>query len=106
MKGFQITFFTQQDRRYHGKPLADWLVHLAKDMGMTGATLVAAAEGFGHARRIHSARFFDLADQPLEVTIIASEEDTARLLERLRSEGLDIFYAKTPVEFGHTGGNA
>lgn len=103
MKGFQTTFFLQQDRRHHGRPLADWLVHVAKDMGLLGATMVAAAEGFGHGGRIHSARFFDLADQPVEVTVVASVEDTARLLERLRSEGIDIFYAKTPVEFGNTG---
>ncbi|HYA75998.1 MAG TPA: DUF190 domain-containing protein, partial [Burkholderiaceae bacterium] len=48
MNGYQITFFTQQDRRHHGKPLADWLVHLAKDMDLRGATLIAASEGFGH----------------------------------------------------------
>ena len=24
MNGYQVTFFTQQDRRNHGLPLADW----------------------------------------------------------------------------------
>lgn len=55
MNGYQIMFFTQQDRRHHGKPLADWLVHLAQDMGLRGATLTAGSEGFGRHGRLHSA---------------------------------------------------
>ena len=27
MNGYQITFFAQRDRRHHGRPPADWLVH-------------------------------------------------------------------------------
>ena len=100
MKGFLITFFTQQDKRHHGKPLGDWLVHLAKEMGLPGATLIAASEGFGHYRRIHSAHFFELADQPQEIQMAVSEEDTGRLFARLKAEGVHMFYVKTPIEFG------
>ncbi|HYB49633.1 MAG TPA: DUF190 domain-containing protein [Burkholderiaceae bacterium] len=104
MNGYQITFFTQQDRRHHGKPLADWLVHLAKDMDLRGATLIAASEGFGHHGRIHSAHFFELADQPIEVVMAVTAEEATRLFARLRSEGVELFYVKTPVEFGTLGG--
>ncbi len=104
MNGYQITFFTQQDRRHHGKPLADWLVHLAKDMDLRGATLIAASEGFGHHGRIHSAHFFELADQPMEVVMAVTAEEATRLFARLRSEGVELFYVKTPVEFGTLGG--
>jgi PII-like signaling protein len=106
MKGYQITFFTQQDKRHHGKPVGDWLVQLAREMGLPGATLVAASEGFGHHRRIHSAHFFELADQPQEVQMVVSEEDTERLFARLRKENVHLFYVKTPVEFGTLSGNA
>jgi PII-like signaling protein len=103
LKGYQITFFTQQDKRHHGKPLGDWLVHLAKEMGLPGATLIAASEGFGHHRRIHSAHFFELADQPQEIQMAVSEEDTERLFARLKAEGVHLFYVKTPVQFGVLG---
>jgi uncharacterized protein len=103
MNGYQISFFTQQGRRHHGKPLADWLVHLAKEMGLHGATLIAAAEGFGHRGRIHSAHFFDLADQPLEVLMVVTEDESNRLFDRLQAEGVHLFYVKTPVEFGTLG---
>jgi len=105
MNGYQITFFTQQDRRHHGRPLADWLVRLAKEMDLHGATLIPASEGFGHHGRIHSAHFFELADQPLEVLMAVTADEAERLFERLKAEGVQLFYVKTPVEFGTLGGD-
>ena len=103
MNGYQITFFTQQDHRHKGKPVGEWLIHLAQELGLRGATLMAAGEGFGQHRRIHSAHFFELADQPLEVVMALSEEETSRLFERLKAEGAHLFYVKMAVEFGTLG---
>ncbi len=103
MNGFQITFFTQQDRRHHHKPMAEWLLLAARDLGLRGATVVAASEGYGKHRRIHSAHFFELADQPQEIVMAVSEEESQRLFEYLEKEGVHLFYAKTPVEFGVLG---
>jgi len=103
MNGYQITFFTQQDHRHKGKPIGDWLVHLARGLDLRGATLIACGEGFGHHRRIHSAHFFELADQPQEVVMAVTEEEAQRLFERLQAEGVHLFYVKTPVEFGILG---
>jgi PII-like signaling protein len=103
MHGYQITFFTQQDRHQEGRPLADWLVETARDLGVRGATALLAAEGFGHHRRIHSARFFELADQPVEVTMVASVEEAERLFAHLRQHHVHVFYARSPVEFGTVG---
>ena len=103
MNGYQITFFTQQDHRHKGKPIGDWLIHLTQDMGLRGATLIPGGEGFGHHRRIHSAHFFELADQPQEVVMAVTEDEAQRLFERLRAEGVHLFYVKAPVEFGTLG---
>ena len=103
MNGYQITFFTQQDKTHHGKPLGDWLIHLAKEMGLPGATMLSGVEGFGHHRRIHSARFFELADQPIEVVMAVSEDESERFFSRLRAKGVHLFYVKTPIEFGELG---
>ena len=104
MNGYQITFFTQQDHRHKGKPIGDWLVHLAQDMGLRGATLIPGGEGFGHHRRIHSVHFFELADQPQEVVMAVTAEEAEHLFARLEAEGVRLFYVKTPVEFGTLGG--
>ena len=103
MKGYQITFFTVQNQRHKGRPIGDWLVHIANEMGLGGATLIPASEGFGHHRRIHSAHFIELTDQPLEVVMILSAEESERLFERLNREGVRLFYAKTPAEYGMAG---
>lgn len=103
MKGYQITFFTIEDHRHKGKPVGDWLVDVAKKMGLRGATRFKAAEGFGRHGRIHSAHFFELTDQPVEVVMAVSEEESRRLFERLRDEGVRVFYVRTPVDFGALG---
>ncbi len=103
MQGFQLTFFTQQDRRHGNLPLGEWLIQEARKLGVAGATLIAATEGFGHDRKLHSAHFFELADQPVEIMLAVSEQDAIRLFDRLREEGINIFYVKTPIEFGMTG---
>lgn len=103
MQGYQLTFFTQQDRRHGHRSLGDWLVLEARRLGIGGATLIGAVEGFGHHRKLHAAHFFELADQPLEVTMAVSAEEAERMFARLREEGIDLFYVMTPAEFGMTG---
>ena len=103
MLGYQLTFFTQQDRNHRGRSLAKWLLEEARNLGIGGATLIPAAEGFGHDRKLRSVHFFELTDQPLEVTMAVSEADADRLFAQIREEGINIFFVKTPIEFGMTG---
>jgi PII-like signaling protein len=98
--GYQLTFFTQQDRRHGGLPLAQWLIEEARQLGLAGATMFAAAEGFGHQRKLHSAHFFELADQPIEVTMAVSSDDAERIFARLRDERVDVFYTLAAIEYG------
>lgn len=103
MQGYQLIFFTQQDRQHNGLPLAEWLIEEACRLKIGGATLITADAGFGQHRRIHSAHFFDMSDRPIEITMAMSNEDADRLFSRLQEEGVQIFYIKTPIEFGLTG---
>jgi PII-like signaling protein len=103
MKGFLVIFFTQQNRRYQGKMLGDWIVDLAKDMGLRGATLSTGIEGFGHTGRLHSAHFFELADQPTEIRMAITEQESERLFKRLEVEDISVFFLKTPIEMGFVG---
>lgn len=103
MNGYQITFFTQQNHLHKGKAVGDWLIHLARELGLRGATMLPGGEGFGQHRRIHSAHFFELAEQPVEVMMAVTSNEAERLFERLRAEGVRLFYVKTAVEFGKLG---
>ncbi|WP_342245172.1 DUF190 domain-containing protein [Pseudomonas sp. OTU5201] len=103
MKGYQLTLYTQQNRRHQGKMLADWVVGLAMDMGLRGATLVSGIEGFGHTRHLHSQHFFEMADQPMLIVMALSDAECDALLQRLEEEGVTLFYVKVPAEFGLLG---
>ncbi len=102
MQGYQLTFFTQQDRKHGCLPLGEWLVQEALKLGVGGATLIAASEGFGHGHKLHSAHFFELADQPIEVTMALSKADAENFFQRLHEEKINVFYLKMPIEFGMT----
>lgn len=103
ISGFQLTFFTQQDHRHRGKSLAQWLLEEVRSMGIGGATLIAASEGYGHHRHLHQRHFINFPDQPVEVVMAVKAEEADRILARLDAEKIKVFYSKTPVEFGTIG---
>lgn len=100
MHGYQLSFFTQQDRRHRGLPLGEWILQEARRLGVPGGTLITASEGFGHDRKLRSVHFLELTDQPVEVTLAVNAADADRLLARLREEQINVFCVKTPIEFG------
>lgn len=100
-----MTFYTQRSREYGGLPLANWIIEQAKDIGVRGATLLAAKEGFGHDGRFHSDNYFDQEDQPQQVTMALTEAECKSMLARIADNGLRVFYTKAEVELGFTSGN-
>jgi PII-like signaling protein len=106
MNGYQITFFTHQDRRHKGKQMGEWLLGLVNELGLRGASVHSGGESFSRGGRVHSAHFFELADQPVEVLVAVTSEQSVRLFERLRAEKVHLFYVKTQVEFGVLGVDA
>ena len=67
--------------------------------------MFVAAEGFGHDGKLHSAHFFELSNQPIEITMALSAADVERMLTRLREEGINVLFIKTPIEYGMSGEN-
>lgn len=103
MKGYQVTFFTSEGRHHGRKPMGHWLVETLKLLGITGATMTVGVEGIGRDGKLHSAHFFELADQPVEVMVAVSEQQCDQLFATLEREQANVFYVKTPVEFGVIG---
>ena len=102
MNGYRLTFYTQQGRSHNHMSIAEWLLKEAKALGVEGATFAAAQGGYGRDGKYHSARFFDVGEQPMEVTMAVSPEHSEKLFARIAQEQLQIFYMKIPVEFGIT----
>lgn len=104
MKGYQLTFYTLQSYTHDHRPMHQWLMDLAQSMKIRGATVFTAQQGVGVHHRLHSARFFELAEQPIEVTMVVSEQERDAILQRMRSEpGLRVFYSCAPLDFGTIG---
>lgn len=106
MLGHQITFFTQQDRKQDGRPVAQWLLEQAAALGIRGATLSAGQQGLGHDGRLHAVNLFDYSDQPVQVTLIVGDDEEQRLFTHLRASGVQVFYIRCAVEFGTLGSPA
>lgn len=106
MNGFQITFFTEQGRRWGHKTVDHWLMDIAKSLGIRGMTTSVGVEGIGRDGKLHSAHFIELADQPIEITMAVTEEQCRSLFARLEHEKANLFYVKTAVEFGVLGNSA
>lgn len=98
--GYQLTFFTLQSRRHNGVNIVDWLEEIAQHSGINGVTVTNASKGIGHDGTWHSASFFELADQPIEIIMIADEEGCNTLFTALNEQTPNLFYTKTAIEYG------
>jgi len=103
MQGYQLEFFMDQDKRHGHQALYEWLLDLARAQGIAGATVLMGAMGFGHHSRLRSSHFFELADQPVLVTMVVKESESIQLFALLEQENVHMFYVKMPVEFGTLG---
>ncbi len=101
MDGYQLTFYTQQDRHYEGKNIAQWVMDEALKLGVRGATMNASVEGIGHDGKSHMVNMFDLSEQPIQVIIVLEPEACEKLLEHFEGRELNLFYTKMPVCFGY-----
>ncbi|PRC92366.1 DUF190 domain-containing protein [Solimicrobium silvestre] len=103
MQGYQLEFFMEQNKRHGHQALYEWLLDLARSQGIAGATVFMGAMGFGHHSRMHSAHFFELADQPVLVTMVVEQSESVELFALIEKEQVHMFYVKMPVEFGSLG---
>ncbi len=103
MQGYQLIFYTQQDRMHGDALLGEWIVEEAKRLGIRGATLLTATQGFGHDGRFHAAGFFDLSYHPVLVLMAVTAEEADALLQSLDERDVRVFYTKVPAEFGMVG---
>jgi PII-like signaling protein len=107
MKGSCLRFYVQENRRHHGRLVYEWLLECARDSGIHGGSAFRALAGFGRHGVLHEQHFFELAGElPVAVEFLLPEEQAQMLLERVRSDGLAVFYAIHPVEYGLTDAGA
>jgi PII-like signaling protein len=101
-------FIGEQDK-WHGLPLYQAIVNLARKEKMAGATVLKGCMGFGCKSHMHTAKLERLSeDLPMVIEIVDSEEKIMGFLPRLDemvAEGLItlekvnvIMYRANPVQ--------
>ena len=69
--GCLLRIFVGEADRHEGKPLYEWIVHLARTNGLAGATAFRAMIGFGASSRIHTSKILRLSDDlPVIIEIV------------------------------------
>lgn len=79
-----LRIFIGEADRFEGKPLYEAIVHLARQRGMAGATVVRGLMGFGAHSRMHTAKILRLSeDLPIVIEIVDKPERIEQLLPEL-----------------------
>jgi PII-like signaling protein len=103
MNGYQLTFYTEQNRKCGHLTFCEWILQEVRKRGIRGATVISATEGIGHAGAHHAAHILKLADQPVQVILAVTESEADEILEAVRAENVHVFYTRAPIEFGLLG---
>jgi len=81
-EGYLLRILIGEDDKCEGKPLYEWLVLKAREMGLAGATVLRGMMGFGASSRIHTFKILRLSeDLPIIIEIVDTEEKLDRFLE-------------------------
>jgi PII-like signaling protein len=103
MQGIYLKFYVAESQKHGSLPVHEWLLESAKQLGIHGGSTFRAMAGFGRHGRLHQDHFFELAGTlPIEVDLMVTNEEAKSLLALIEAEGLSLFYAKLPAEFGIT----
>ena len=91
-EGKLLRIFIGEQDKWHGKPLYEEIVLLAKREGMAGATAIKGFMGFGLKSHMHTAKILRLSeDLPIVIEIVDSEEKINKFilhLDEMVKEGL------------------
>ncbi|MFM0616223.1 DUF190 domain-containing protein [Paraburkholderia nemoris] len=107
MKGSQLTLFAaNQSHRKSHMTVVEWILDKAKEAGIEGVTVIEVSESIDAHGKYHAARFFELVDQPVAVTVAAEDSRIDALLDSLQHGGVQLFYTRCPVEYEVIGAGA
>jgi PII-like signaling protein len=79
-EGKLLRIFVGESDRWHGKPLYEAIVRLAREQGMAGATVLRGLEGFGADSHLHTARILRLSE---DLPIVIEMVDTAERIDAI-----------------------
>jgi PII-like signaling protein len=90
--GLLARIYIGESDTWHGRPLYEAIVHLLRERGVAGATVIRGIEGFGAKQHLHTTRILSLSqDLPILIEVVDQEDRLRAILPELNamvSEGL------------------
>ena len=82
--GLLARIYIGESDTWQGRPLYEAIVHLLRDRGLAGATVLRGIEGFGAKHHIHTTRILRLSeDLPVLIEVVDVEERVRAILPQL-----------------------
>ena len=101
MDGLFLRFYFQESQKCRGGVAWEWLLKQANKSGIRGGSAFRAMAGFGHHHMLHEITFFEVVSPlAVEVEFVVTQAEAAMLLDLVQKEGLRVFYATIPAQFG------
>ncbi len=96
-----LKFYVTEKQRHNGEVMHEWLLGVAKKLGVPGGSAFRAIAGFGRHGHLHEETFFELAgEMPIQVEFVLDAQQADTLLDTLRPHKLNLFYVRYAVESG------
>ncbi len=83
-EGKLLRIFIGEQDKWHGQPLYEAIVHLARQQGLAGATCLKGFLGYGAKSHLHTVKLLRLSeDLPIIIEIVDSAEKIQQFLPQL-----------------------
>lgn len=103
-KGYSLRFYMHEKAKHRGMLLYEWLLDQANKHGVKGGSAFLSIAGFGRHGVLHEHQFLELqGDVPVMVEFLVSDEDAKKICDLVHQDGAQLFWAKSPIEFGIIG---
>jgi len=91
-EGVLLRVFVGESDRFESRPLHEAILQKAREIGLSGATVLRGIEGFGANSVVHKAALLEMSrDLPIVIEIVDTEPKIKQLLphlEQMVSEGM------------------
>jgi hypothetical protein len=87
--GLLARIYIGETDAWHGRPLYEAIVHLLRERGLAGATVIRGIEGFGAKQHLHTTRILSLSnDLPILIEVVDQEDRLRAVLPELDADHL------------------
>jgi PII-like signaling protein len=78
--GLLARIYIGESDTWHGRPLYEAIVHMLRERGLAGATVLRGIEGFGAKQHLHTTRILSLSQDLPSLIEIVDQEDRLRAI--------------------------